>query len=146
MKKIAIIHGPNLNLLGIREPEIYGYLNLKELNKQLIEHGKKHKLEIFCFQTNSEGEIVGYIQQALIYEFDAIIINPAAYTHTSIAILDALKAVKLPFIEVHLSDTNNREDFRKKSFIRGDSEATFQGEGINSYIKAIDYFKNKKKG
>jgi 3-dehydroquinate dehydratase-2 len=142
MKKIAIIHGPNLNLLGCREPEIYGHLTINEINKNLTEHGQKHNLSIFCFQSNSEGELVGYIQQALIYEFDGIIINPAAYTHTSIAILDALKAVKLPFIEVHLSDIDNREDFRKKSFIRDYSLTTFQGEGVNSYIKGIDKLNN----
>lgn len=142
MKKIAIIHGPNLNLLGCREPEIYGHLTINEINKKLTAHGQKNNVSIFCFQSNSEGELVGYIQQALIYEFDGIIINPAAYTHTSIAILDALKAVKLPFVEVHLSDIDNREGFRKKSFIRDYALITFQGEGVNSYIKGIDKLNN----
>lgn len=145
MNKIAILHGPNLNLLGKRETEFYGTQTLEELNQELINFGKNLEIEIICFQTNYEGGLIGYIQQCPIYDFDAIIINPAAYTHTSIAILDALKAINLPFIEVHMSDIDKREEFRKTSYIRSLATAVFKGDGINSYKNAIEYFYQNKK-
>lgn len=144
MKKIAIINGPNLNLLGRRNPEVYGKETLIDINNNLILFGKEKNILIECFQSNYEGGIIEYIHQCLIFEYDAIIINPAAYTHTSIAILDALESVRIPFVEVHLTDIDNRESFRKKSFIRDLAECVFKGEGIQSYKNAIMFFDKKK--
>lgn len=144
MRKIAIINGPNMNLLGKRNPEIYGESTLHELNEELITFGKEKNFEISCFQSNFEGGIIEYIHQCLIFDYDFIIINPAAYTHTSIAILDALDSVKIPFVEVHMSDINNRESFRKKSLIRNSSEAMFCGHGILSYKDSINFFYKEK--
>lgn len=145
MKKIAIINGPNLNLLGLRNPSLYGHETLTDINNELISFGKEKNIKIECFQSNYEGGIVEYIHQCLIFDYDYIIINPAAYTHTSIAILDALEAVRIPFIEVHLTDVDNRESFRKESFIRDLAEDVFKGEGIQSYKNAIMFFYSQKK-
>ena len=139
MKKILIINGPNLNFLGIREPAIYGkgtYANLVDL---LNSAAKERNFDIEIFQSNHEGCIVDKIQEAY-HKFDGIIINPAAYTHTSVAILDALKAVGLPTVEVHLSDINNREEFRKFSYISLYAAKTVCGEGFDGYIAAMDFF------
>ena len=139
MKKILIINGPNLNFLGIREPAIYGkgtYANLVDL---LNSSAKERNFDIEIFQSNHEGCIVDKIQEAY-HKFDGIIINPAAYTHTSVAILDALKAVGLPTVEVHLSDINSREEFRKFSYISLYAAKTVCGKGFDGYIEAMDFF------
>lgn len=139
MKKILIINGPNLNFLGIREPAIYGkgtYANLVDL---LNGAAKERNFDIEIFQSNHEGCIVDKIQEAY-HKFDGIIINPAAYTHTSVAILDALKAVGLPTVEVHLSDINSREEFRKFSYISLYAAKTVCGKGFDGYIEAMDFF------
>jgi len=141
MMKILVINGPNLNMLGLREPEIYGdksYAALVEFIKNVCE---KKNIEVEIFQSNHEGEIVDKIQNAY-GKTDGIIINPAAYTHTSIAILDALKAVNIPTVEVHLSDLSSREDFRQISYIRDFCLTTFAGLGVEGYKKAIDFLEN----
>lgn len=139
MKKILVINGPNLNFLGIREPDIYGkntYADLVDsINKAAVLKG----LEVEIYQSNHEGCIVDKIQEAY-NNFDGIIINPAAYTHTSVAILDALKAVGLPTVEVHLSDINSREEFRKFSYISLYAAKTICGKGFDGYTEALDFF------
>ena len=136
--KILVINGPNLNMLGIREPDIYGKNTYKDLCGLIKEHCEKNNIEVEIFQSNHEGDIVDKIQSAL-NNFDGIVINPAAYTHTSVAILDALKAVNLRTCEVHISDVSTREDFRQISFIRDYCEKTVIGKGFNGYLEAIDY-------
>lgn len=137
MKKILIIHGPNLNLLGQREPNIYGNINLSEINKNLEEMAKNLNVDIKIVQSNHEGEIVETIHQAMSWA-ECIIINPAAYTHTSIAIRDAIAAVKIPTIEVHLSNIYSREDFRQKSFIAPVAIGSINGFGEMSYYLAME--------
>jgi len=140
--KILVINGPNINLLGLREPELYGnktYADLIDfIHTTCIEAG----VEVECMQSNHEGVIVDTIQEAY-NRFDGIIINPAAYTHTSIAILDALKSVALPAVEVHLTNIEEREDFRRISYTSKACEKTFAGSGFNSYADAIKYFAKK---
>ena len=137
--KIYVINGPNLNMLGIREPEHYGKVSYQELIKIIEEHAKSTGCEVTVFQSNHEGVLVDKIQEAYFQGYDAIVINPGAYTHTSIALLDAIKAVKLPTVEVHISDVDTREDFRKVSYIRGAAKKTISGHGISGYLEAIDY-------
>lgn len=136
--KILVVNGPNLNTLGKREPDIYGTHTLEDINRLLkseaIKIGKDLKLEFF--QSNSEGEIVGRIQDAF-DNFDGILINPAAYTHTSVAIRDALLSTGLPTVEVHISNIFKREEFRQKSFVSGVSVGVVSGFGLNSYILGI---------
>lgn len=136
-KRILVIHGPNLNLLGIREKDIYGSITLNEINREIRRAARRHKAGIEIFQSNSEGELVGKIQDAR-GKFDAIIINPAAYTHTSLAIRDALLAAAHPTIEVHLSNVYKREDFRQVSFISDIVDGKIVGLGIDSYLLAIE--------
>lgn len=137
--KILVINGPNLNMLGIREPEIYGRRDYAALVAFIREEAAKRGLEVECRQSNSEGEIVTLIQQA--YKvFDGIVINPAAYTHTSVAILDALKTVAIPTVEVHLSDINAREEFRRFSFVSLAAQKTICGKGFDGYAEALDFF------
>ena len=142
--KILIINGPNINMIGIREQEIYGtktYLELLELiESYCIEAG----IEADFFQSNHEGAIVDRIQDAY-GAYDGIVINPAAYTHTSIAILDALKAVSIPSVEVHISNPSWRERFRRRSFIRSACVKTFAGHGFDGYIMAVKYLTEKQK-
>lgn len=138
MKDILVINGPNLNMLGIREPEIYGGQTYEVLVALIQEWAEALDCQVECFQSNHEGEIVDEIQEAY-GQFDGIIINPAAYTHTSIAILDALKAVGIPAVEVHISDVNTREDFRKVSYAGLACEAHFIGLGFDGYKKALEY-------
>ncbi len=133
--KILVINGPNLNMLGVREPEIYGVLTLKRIEEE-IRKNFEQVCEIEFYQSNHEGEIVDKIQSAL-NNFQGILINPAAYTHTSIAILDALKAVNIPTVEVHISDINQREEFRKHSFVSYYALKTVAGLGLNSYIEGM---------
>ncbi len=136
--KIQVINGPNLNMLGIREPEIYGRRTYADLEQYIREFCAQRGVEVAIFQSNCEGEIVTKIQECL-GNFDAIVINPAAYTHTSIAILDALKAVALPAVEVHLSDVDSREEFRRISYAGMACVKRFAGSGFDSYTQAIDY-------
>lgn len=136
-RRILIIHGPNLNLLGNREKDIYGSLTLDQINQKIRKAAARHKTQVEIFQSNIEGELVEKIQRAY-GKFDAIIINPAAYTHTSIAIRDAILAVGIPTIEVHLSNVYKREDFRQVSFISDIVEGKIVGLGLNSYLLAIE--------
>ena len=136
MKKILVIHGPNLNMLGRREPEVYGTESLDAINSGIKLEADELGFALECFQSNLEGEIVDKIQKAL-DEVSLIIINPAAYTHTSVAIRDALLAVNLPVIEVHLSNIHKREEFRKKSFVADIAIGQISGFGSYGYILAI---------
>jgi 3-dehydroquinate dehydratase-2 len=135
MAKIIVLHGPNLNLLGQREPKLYGKLSLEELNKRLMAEATGHELS--CFQTNKEHEFIDQIHLAKTTQQDAIIINPAAWTHTSIAIRDALLAVNIPFFEVHLSNPMSRETFRHKSYLSDLAQGVVSGLGSWSYIAAL---------
>ena len=135
--KFLIINGPNLNMLGIREPDIYGKQDFAALERFIYDCCVSEGIEPFLFQSNHEGEIVDHIQAAY-GEMDGIVINPAAYTHTSVAILDALKAVAIPAVEVHISDVDAREEFRRVSYIRPYCRATISGHGIKGYLEAID--------
>ena len=136
--KIYVINGPNLNFLGIREPAHYGSTTYAQLLDMIGEHCEKQGIEVACLQSNHEGVLVDAIQNAL-GKMDAIIINPAAYTHTSIAILDALKAVALPAVEVHLSDISQREPFRQVSYAGMACCATFSGHGFEGYRMATEF-------
>ena len=140
MKRIFIINGPNLNMLGKREPEIYGRTTLKELEKKCINESKKLDLNISFLQSNSEAKIIDKIQKS--HDYDGFIINAGAFTHTSIAIHDALKILKIPKIEVHISNIYNREDFRKKSFISPAVNGIIAGFGIDVYLMALRSMKN----
>jgi len=143
--KILIIHGPNLNMLGKREPEIYGATTLEEINAALTSRAKGLGAEVTFFQSNSEGEIVSNIQDAM-SKFDGVVINPGAYTHTSVAIRDAILSSGLPVVEVHISNVHKREDFRHKSFISGVALGVVSGFGVNSYMLGlsglVDYLKD----
>lgn len=136
--KIRVINGPNLNMLGIREPGIYGSQSYAGLCEMIKEHCIKKGIEVEFFQSNHEGDLVDYIQQAYGVA-DGIVINPGAYTHTSIAILDAAKAVSIPMVEVHISDVSAREDFRQISYIRAACKKTITGHGLQGYLEAIDF-------
>ena len=140
--KILVINGPNINMLGIREPEIYGRETYSDLLALLDQTAREENLSIDHFQSNHEGEIIDRIQQAY-GKYDGIVINPAAYTHTSIAILDALKAVDIPAVEVHISDPMTRESFRHISYSGLACIATIRGKGINGYREAIILLKNR---
>ena len=135
--KILVINGPNLNMLGIREKNIYGDKDYKSLVRGIKDYAKKVGASVSCYQSNYEGAIVTKIQKAY-KKFDGIVINPGAYTHTSVAILDALKAVNIPTVEVHISKVDEREDFRQVSFVRHFAFKTITGEGFNGYNMAID--------
>jgi len=136
-KRILVIHGPNLNMLGKREPHIYGHQSLTEIDGQLMEAGKKLEIEVETFQSNHEGEIVDRIQQAM-GKCHGIIINPAAYTHTSVAIRDALAMLDIPVIEVHLSNIHKREPFRHQSMIADIAAARIAGFGSHGYILGLE--------
>lgn len=140
--KILIINGPNINMLGIREPDIYGKTDYKALCGMIEEHGKKLGIETECFQSNHEGDIVDKIQLSF-GNTDGIVINPAAYTHTSVAILDALKAVSIPAVEVHISKVDERENFRQISYVRLACDKVILGHGIDGYLEAMDYLAEK---
>ena len=137
MKKVLIIHGPNLQLLGQRETDIYGKTTLEDINAQLKVSAQNHKVDLEILQSNHEGDIVEAIGSAPKKSVSAIVINPAAYTHTSVAIRDALLAVKIPAIEVHLSNIYNREDFRQKSLIAPACRGQITGLGVQSYLLAL---------
>ena len=134
--KILVLNGPNMNMLGIRQPEIYGKATYQDLCDMLQTEADKLGMAISFFQSNHEGAIVDKIQWAY-GKMDGIVINPAAYTHTSVAILDALKAVGLPAVEVHVSDPDSREEFRHVSYIRSACKATIRGHGLPGYVEAL---------
>jgi 3-dehydroquinate dehydratase-2 len=136
--KLLILNGPNLNLLGIREPAIYGYETFADLCERIEAYAKTKGIEVRLVQSNHEGELVDAIQKAYFDGLDGIVMNPGAYTHTSIALLDALKGVGLPAVEVHISDPDTREDFRKISYVRAACIATIKGRGTQGYFEAID--------
>ncbi len=135
--KILVVNGPNLNMLGIREPSVYGSETYADLCALITDYANKKGIEVKLFQSNHEGAIVDEIQNAY-GVFDGIVINPAAYTHTSVAILDALKSVSIRAVEVHISDVSSREDFRQISFVRAACIKTITGHGFNGYLEAID--------
>ena len=141
--KILVFNGPNLNFLGIREPSIYGSNTYNDLCSLINDKANSENIDVEIYQSNSEGALVDKIQQAYFDKVDGIVINPAAYTHTSVAILDALKAVNIPTVEVHISDISTREEFRKHSYISLVAKKTIKGHGFNGYIEAIDYLLNK---
>ena len=143
--KIYVINGPNLNLLGIREPEKYGSASYAALCDRVTEKCRELGLEVEFYQSNHEGDLVDAIQRAYYDKIDGIVINPAAYTHTSVAILDALKAVGIKTVEVHLSAVEKREGFRQISYVREYAEKTITGQGINGYLMAIDYLRESTK-
>ena len=134
---ILVINGPNLNMLGIRQPEIYGRATYADLQKMIQEEADKLGVQVSFFQSNHEGALVDAIQQAYFDKVDGIIINPAAYTHTSVALLDAVKAVGIPTVEVHVSDPDSREEFRHVSYIRAACVATIRGHGLPGYLEAL---------
>ena len=137
--KILVINGPNLHMLGIREPELYGRTTYDDLIAMIEDHCEKKNIEVKCLQSNHEGDLVDFIQGAFFDGTDGIVINPGAYTHTSVAILDALKAVSIPAVEVHITDIDEREPFRKVSYISSYCSKSVIGKGIEGYIEAIDF-------
>ena len=140
--KLLVINGPNLNLLGLREPDIYGRRTYADLVRLIEDTCAREEIEVECFQSNHEGAIVDKIQAAY-GAFDGVVINPAAYTHTSVAILDALKAVALPAVEVHISDVDSREPFRQVSYAGMACLKTYKGLGFDGYVQAIRFLKSR---
>ncbi len=138
--KILVINGPNINMLGIREPGIYGKETYQTLVDMIRSYGEQNGIVIDIFQSNHEGTLVDRIQDAYM-KYDGIVINPGAYTHTSIALLDALKAVNIPAVEVHISDVSLRENFRQISYIRAACVKSIIGHGIGGYIEALSFLK-----
>lgn len=143
--KIRVINGPNINMLGIREPGIYGRTTYNDLVDMIEDHGKELGIEVDVLQSNHEGDLVDMIQECY-QNIDGIVINPGAYTHTSIAILDAAKSVGIPTVEVHISKVEEREDFRQVSYIRAACVKTITGHGVNGYLEAMDFLVDTLKG
>ncbi len=143
--KILILNGPNMNMLGIREPDIYGHRTYDDLVKYISDHAEKIGAEVTFIQSNHEGGLVDAIQEAYFNGTEGIVFNPAAYTHTSVAIADAVKAVGIPTVEVHISDVDAREDWRKVSFVRSACVKTVSGLGFDSYTEAMDYLRSYNK-
>jgi 3-dehydroquinate dehydratase-2 len=141
--KILVINGPNINMLGIREPGIYGTQNFQNLLELIDQTAADAGIEIEQYQSNHEGDLVDCIQDAYYESIDGIVINPGAYTHTSIALLDAIKAVGIPTAEVHISDVSKREDFRQISYAGMACEKSYIGLGFDGYLQALDYLINK---
>lgn len=139
--KLLIINGPSLNMLGIREPGIYGNGTYEELKMRITDHSLNLGVEVEIFQSNHEGVLVDKLQEAYFNKIDGIVINPAAYTHTSVALLDALKSIAIPTVEVHISKVEEREDFRQISYVRQAVIKTITGKGFDGYIEAMDYLK-----
>lgn len=137
MNKILVLHGPNLNLLGSREPSVYGSATLADVNDQLIVKAEKAGMQLFCLQSNSEAELIQAIHQAVEQSVDYIIFNPAGFTHTSVALRDAISAVAIPFIEVHISNVHAREPFRHHSYFSDIAQGTITGLGIKGYLLAL---------
>lgn len=142
--RIFVLNGPNLNMLGIREPEVYGKQTYQDLCELINNYCNEKNIEVTIYQSNHEGELVDLIQKAYYDKVDGIVINPAAYTHTSIALLDALKSVNIPCVEVHISDVSKREDFRQVSYVRSACIKSIIGKGLNGYLLAIDELINHK--
>ena len=140
--KILVLNGPNINMLGIREPDIYGKSTYKDLQNMLKKWADENNVDLEEYQSNHEGDLIDKIQEAYFNKVEGIVINPGAYTHTSIGILDALKAVSIPTVEVHISHVNEREDFRKISYVGLIAKKTIAGYGLEGYIMALDYLKN----
>ena len=136
MKRILVIHGPNLGLLGLREPDIYGNFSLEDINKKIKKLAKEKKVVVDFLQSNHEGKIVDAIGSSP-KKYDAIVINPAAYTHTSVAIRDAISSIDIPVIEVHLSNIYRREEFRHKSLVAAAATGQISGFGVNSYLLGL---------
>ena len=143
--KILVINGPNLNMLGIREPDIYGRTTYADLCALIMAHAAKIGVGVELYQSNHEGDLVDKIQEAY-GRIDGIVINPGAYTHTSVAILDALKAVAIPSVEVHISEVDKREEFRQVSFVRLACFATITGHGLDGYLEAMDMLRERHAG
>jgi 3-dehydroquinate dehydratase-2 len=139
--KFLVLNGPNINMLSIREPDIYGKQDYPTLVKMIEKHAGEIGAEVECFQSNSEGALIDKIQEAYFKKVDGIVFNPAAYTHTSIALHDALKAVSIPTVEVHISDVSKREKFRQISYISSCSVKTIAGHGLAGYLEAMDFLK-----
>lgn len=137
--KILVLNGPNLNMLGIREPELYGSASYDDLVSMITSYCTEKGIEVKCLQSNHEGDLVDYIQQAYFDKFDGIVINPGAYTHTSVALLDALKAAALPAVEVHITKVDEREAFRQVSYVSYYCSKTIIGKGFEGYIEAVDH-------
>ena len=137
--KLCIINGPNLHMLGIREPDIYGRTTYADLCALIEDHASARGIDVEIYQSNHEGDLVDRIQACYSDGTDGIVINPAAYTHTSVALLDAVKAVGIPTVEIHISDVSSREDFRQTSYIRAACVKTISGQGIQGYIQAMDH-------
>lgn len=137
--KILVLNGPNLNMLGIREPGIYGNSTYDDLVNMITDHCREKGIDVECKQSNHEGDLVDYIQQAYFDKVDGIVINPGAYTHTSVALLDAFKAVSIPMVEVHISKVDEREDFRQISYVSYVAKHRVTGKGFDGYIEAIDF-------
>ena len=135
--KLLVLNGPNLNMLGIREPEIDGKETYDDLCRMVKEHAEKRGVDVSLYQSNHEGDLIDRIQMAY-GEIDGIVFNPGGYTHTSVALPDAVKAVGIPTVEVHISDVSSREDFRKISYIRSACIATVAGHGLKGYLEAMD--------
>lgn len=140
--KVLVLNGPNINFLGIREPEIYGKTTYSQLVEKISAYACELGIEVTFFQSNHEGALVDAIQGAYYDGVDGIVFNPAAYTHTSIALLDALKAVGIPTVEVHLSKVEEREDFRQKSYVGMYAQRTITGLGVDGYLMALDFLKD----
>lgn len=134
--RVLVLHGPNLNLLGIREPEIYKVSSLDDVNKKIFQWAKREGIEVDIRQSNLEGELVTWIQEAMGL-FQGIVINPAGYTHTSVALRDAISATKIPAVEVHISNIHGRESFRQTSFIAGVALGQISGFGVDSYLLGL---------
>ncbi len=141
MMTLLVIHGPNLNMLGRRQASHYGQFTLEELHEKLIETFPE--IDFSFFQSNHEGDIIDVIHDAMDADFDALLINPGAYTHTSVAIRDALDMIQMPKVEVHLSDIENREPFRKVNLIKDVVDKTFMGNKVESYLEAIEFLQTK---
>lgn len=135
--KLLVLNGPNLNMLGVREPAIYGKETYDDLCRMIKEHAEKRGVEVSLYQSNHEGDLIDRIQMAY-GDVDGIVFNPGGYTHTSVALLDAVKAVGIPTVEVHISDVSSREDFRQISYIRAACIATVAGHGLKGYLEAMD--------
>ena len=144
--KLLVINGPNLNMLGIREPDHYGRETYKDLCEKIKNYCREKGADVELYQSNHEGDLVDAIQKAYFDGVEGIVINPGAYTHTSIALLDAIKAVGIPTVEVHISKVEQREDFRQVSYIRLACIATITGHGINGYIEAMGLLAERKNG
>ena len=144
--KILVLNGPNLNMLGIREPGIYGSSTYDDLVAKIVKYCSEKGIDVECSQSNHEGDLVDMIQQAYFDKVDGIVINPGAYTHTSVALLDALKAVSIPAVEVHISQVSEREAFRQISYVSYYCFKTIMGKGFDGYLEAIDLLEEKIKG